>query len=115
MSAILERVKTVSYDQVLKERFNKDPQEAIDYLNAMLEAPKEPELFLLALGRVARAFGMTELANQTGLGRESMYKSLSEEGNPTLKTLLLLLDAMGLQMAVVRKTDEEIAENIDAQ
>ncbi|MFY9225511.1 MAG: addiction module antidote protein [Blastocatellia bacterium] len=111
MSAILERVKTISYDEVLKERFKKDPQEVVDYLSAMLESPKEPELFLLALGRVARAFGMTELANTTGLGRESLYKTLSVEGNPTLKTLLSLLDAMDLQLAVVRKnTEAEIQE-----
>jgi probable addiction module antidote protein len=106
MSTTIERVKTISYDEVLKERFKKDPQEAIDYLSAMLESPKEPELFLLALGRVAKTFGMTEIANTTGLGRESLYKTLSTEGNPTLKTLLLLVDAMDLQLAVVRKTPE---------
>lgn len=105
MSTTMERVKTISYDEVLKERFNKDPQEAVDYLNAMLEAPEEPELFLLGLRRVANAFGMTELANKTGLGRESLYKTLSQDGNPTLKTLLSLLDAMGLQMAVVKKPE----------
>jgi probable addiction module antidote protein len=49
---------------------------------------------------------MTQLSNTTGLGRESLYKTLSEEGNPTIKTLLLLLDAMGLQLAVVRKTEQ---------
>jgi probable addiction module antidote protein len=106
MSGTSERVKTVSYDQVLKERFNKDPQEALDYLNGMLEAPEEPELFLIAIERIAKAFGMTELANQAGFGRDNIYKTLSEQGHPTLKNLLLLLDAMGLQMAVVRKIEQ---------
>lgn len=107
MSAILERTKTVSYDQILKERFSKDPDQVIEHLNAMLGAPKEPELFLLGLRQVATALGMSKLSNTTGLGRESLYKTLSEEGNPTLKTLLLLLDAMGLQLAVIPKADEE--------
>lgn len=106
MSAILERTKTVSYDQILKERFSKDPEQILEHLNAMLGAPKEPELFLLGLRQVATALGMTQLSNTTGLGRESLYKTLSEEGNPTIKTLLLLLDAMGLQLAVVRKEEQ---------
>lgn len=111
MSAILERTKTVSYDQILKERFSKDPDQVIEHLNAMLGAPKEPELFLLGLRQVATALGMSQLSNTTGLGRESLYKTLSEEGNPTLKTLLSLLDAMDLQLAVVRKnTEAEIQE-----
>ncbi len=116
MSGTSERVKTVSYDQVLKERFNKDPQEALDYLNGMLEAPEEPELFLIAIERVAKAFGMTELANQAGFGRGNVYKTLSEQGHPTLKNLLLLLDAMGLQMTVVRKTEEtEIETEVEQE
>lgn len=106
MSAILERTKTISYDQVLKERFKKDPEEILEHLNAMLGAPKEPELFLLGLRQVATALGMTQLSNTTGLGRESLYKTLSEEGNPTIKTLLLLLDAMNLQLSVIRKPEE---------
>lgn len=110
MSAILERTKTVSYEQVLKERFSKDPEQIVEHLNAMLEAPKEPELFLLGLRQVATALGMTEIAQTTGLGRESLYKTLSAEGNPTLKTLLLLLNAMDLQLAVVRKTEEPVHE-----
>ena len=106
MSAILERTKTISYDQILKERFSRDPKQILEHLNAMLGAPKEPELFLLGLRQVATALGMTQISNTTGLGRESLYKTLSEEGNPTIKTLLLLLDAMGLQLAVIRKTEE---------
>jgi probable addiction module antidote protein len=106
MSAILERTKTVSYDQILKERFKKDPDQILEHLNAMLGAPKEPELFLLGLRQVATALGMTQLSTTRGLGRESLYKTLSEEGNPTIKTLLLLLDAMGLQLSVIRKQEE---------
>lgn len=107
MSTTLNRVKTVSYQQVLQERFSRDPQEVVEYLNAMLGAPKEPELFLLGLRQVANAIGISPLATTTGLGRESLYKTLSQDGNPTLKTLLLLLDAMGLQLAVTRKLADD--------
>ena len=104
MSTTLSRVKSVPYDQVLKDRFIKNPQEAIDYLNSMLEAPLEPELFLSGLRLVANVFGMTQLAHKTGLGRESLYKTLSDNGNPKLSTLLILLDALGLQLSVEKKS-----------
>ncbi|SDZ64571.1 addiction module antidote protein [Pseudomonas sp. NFIX28] len=51
-----------------------------------------------ALGVVARAKGMTELAHETGLSREQLYRSFSEKGNPTLKTLLAVMRALGLDM-----------------
>lgn len=53
-----------------------------------------------ALGVVARAKGMTELAAKTGLSREQLYRSLSAEGNPTLKTTLSIMKAMGLSLTV---------------
>ena len=51
-----------------------------------------------ALGVVARAKGMTELARETGLGREQLYKSFSERGNPTLKSMLLVMRALGVDL-----------------
>jgi len=51
-----------------------------------------------AMGVVARAKGMTELAKETGLSREQLYRSFSEEGNPTLKTMLTVMKALGLDM-----------------
>ena len=51
-----------------------------------------------ALGVVARAKGMTELARQTGLSREQLYRSFSERGNPTLKTLLAVTRALGIDL-----------------
>ncbi len=53
-----------------------------------------------ALGVVARAKGMTELAKQTGLSREQLCRSFSEHGNPTLKTLLTVMKALGVDLAV---------------
>ncbi len=51
-----------------------------------------------ALGIVARAKGMTEIAKQTGLSREQLYRSFSERGNPTLKTTLAVMKALGIDM-----------------
>ena len=51
-----------------------------------------------ALGIVARAKGMAQIAAQTGLSREQLYRSFSEEGNPTLKTTLAVMKAMGIQL-----------------
>jgi probable addiction module antidote protein len=51
-----------------------------------------------ALGVVARAKGMTQIANQTGLSREQLYRSFSENGNPTLKTTLAVMKALGIEL-----------------
>ncbi len=51
-----------------------------------------------ALGVVARARGMSELARETGLSREQLYRSFSEQGNPTLKTMLAVMQALGVDM-----------------
>lgn len=51
-----------------------------------------------ALGVVARAKGMTDIANQTGLSREQLYRSFSENGNPTLKTTLAVMKALGIKL-----------------
>lgn len=55
-----------------------------------------------ALGHVARSKGMTEIARRTGLGRQALYTALSENGNPTLETLLAVLSALGLRLTVTR-------------
>ena len=51
-----------------------------------------------ALGTIARAKGMTQLANETGLGRESLYKALSGEGNPSFATILKVMTALGIKL-----------------
>jgi probable addiction module antidote protein len=53
-----------------------------------------------AFGVVARSKGMSEIARETGLSREQLYRSFSEKGNPTLKTMLAVLAALGLEMTV---------------
>ncbi len=92
---------SVSYDVGLHEDLC-DPVEAAAYLNASLEDGSQ-EVFLMALRDVAKARGLTRLARETDLNRENMYRILSEEGNPQLSSLKVLLDSLGLRLAVEPK------------
>lgn len=67
------------------------------YLEAAFEEG-DASLVAAALGDIARAKGMTQIARQTGLGRESLYKALSPEGNPELSTILKVVSALGLKL-----------------
>ena len=91
--------KTKAYHPDLIESL-RDAGEAEEYLNAALEEG-DPELFLLALRNVAEAQGgVAQLAEKAKLNRESLYKILSERGNPELKSLDALLHALGFRLAV---------------
>lgn len=59
-----------------------------------------PALLADALGDVARAKGITQIARKTGLGHESLYKALSLEGNPEFGTILKVVEALGLKLHV---------------
>ena len=71
----------------------------IAYLDAALE-DGDPSLIVAVLGDIARAKGMTQIARDTGLGRESLYKALSPTGNPEFATILKVVRALGLQFHV---------------
>jgi len=70
-----------------------------DYMNIILEE-NDPVLLAATLGDIARAKGMTELARDTGLSRESLYKSLSGERIPSADTLLKVIRALGMKLTV---------------
>jgi probable addiction module antidote protein len=81
-----------------------DPAEHLDteqdmaaYLEAALEEG-DPALVAAALGDIARAKGMTQVARESGLGRESLYKALSPGGNPEFATIMKVVAALGLQL-----------------
>ncbi|MGV8842682.1 MAG: addiction module antidote protein [Pseudomonas sp.] len=77
-----------------------DDEETIRaYLSAALEDPN-PDAFLLALGNVAKARGMTQLAEAAGVGRQSLYKALVPGAHPRYDTVLKLISALGLKLAV---------------
>lgn len=91
--------KSTAYQPNLIESL-RDAGEAEEYLNAALEED-DPELFLLALRNVAEAQGgVGRLAEKAKLNRESLYKMLSERGNPELRSLDALLHALGFRLAV---------------
>ena len=89
---------SVNYEEGLKKALA-DPQEAVAYLNAALDDGSQ-DVFLLALRDVAEAKGITELARETTLNRENMYRILSARGNPQLSSLKALLNSLGLKLAV---------------
>ena len=101
----VNQVKTINHKDWLESRFKANHGEALEHLNAMLGAPDEPELFLRSLGDVAKAWGVAQISEVSGLNRENLYDMLSEKGNPRFSSLLKVLDAMGLRM-VVEKKDE---------
>jgi probable addiction module antidote protein len=73
------------------------PEAIAAYLEAAFE-DGDPALISAAIGDVARARGMTELARETGLSRESLYRALSEEGNPSFGTVLKILQTFGIRL-----------------
>jgi probable addiction module antidote protein len=90
------KTKTLPYDVAQQLR---TPEEMAEYLDAWLsEAPDDVAGIARALGDIARAKGMTMVARETGLSRESLYKALSEEGNPSLATVLKVAKALGLRL-----------------
>jgi len=72
------------------------------YLEAAMEG-NDPKHIASALGDVARSKGMSEVARKSGLGRQALYTALSENGNPTLETLMAVLDALDLELSVQPK------------
>jgi probable addiction module antidote protein len=62
-----------------------------------------------ALGVVARAKGMTQIANETGLSREQLYRSFSQTGNPTLKTTIAVMKALGVALTAAPASDPKIS------
>ncbi len=89
---------TKSFHELLENNL-KTPEDMANYVSIALEDGDESD-FLAALGDVAKLTGFKKLAEDTGLGRESMYKALSKNGNPTLETLMLILSALHLKLGV---------------
>jgi probable addiction module antidote protein len=84
-----------------------DNEEAIaEYLTAALETG-DASFIADALGVVARAKGMTRIAEEAGLGRESLYKSLREGANPELATVLRVIRALGLRLTAAPAAHEQ--------
>jgi probable addiction module antidote protein len=75
------------------------PEDMAMYLEACFEEAGDDAAFIAkALGHIARAKGMSQLARDTQMGRESLYKALSGDGNPSFATILKVMRALGLQL-----------------
>lgn len=90
------KVKTSAYDVAEHLR---TPEEMAAYLDAWLdEAPEDISGIARALGDIARAKGMSQVAKDAGLSRESLYRALSEDGNPSFATVVKVARALGLRL-----------------
>lgn len=88
------KIATTRWDTAATLR---DDDDIAAYLDAVL-AENDPALLAHALGTVARAKGMGEIARRAGVGRESLYKSLSRDGNPSFATVQKVLRALGVKL-----------------
>jgi probable addiction module antidote protein len=93
-----KKTKTIPWDSAEHLKTEKD---MALYLEAMIEeSGGDPAAIAVALGNIARAKGMTEIARKTGLARENLYKALSPEGNPEFATVLKVAKALGLKLHI---------------
>ncbi|HKN08560.1 MAG TPA: addiction module antidote protein [Pseudomonadota bacterium] len=90
------KIKTIPWDSAAHLQTDQD---IAHYLEAVFE-DGDPALMVAALGDVARAKGMSQIAKNAGLGRESLYKALSSDGNPEFATVLKVMRALGLKLRV---------------
>jgi probable addiction module antidote protein len=96
----MTRKASVSHDEAMVRRLRKDPEFAAEYLKAALEDEDEPRVLLIALRHLAQAQGIARVAKAAGIERESLYRALSERGNPRLSTLFAVAKAVGLRLTV---------------
>lgn len=94
MSKAKSQSKLVPFDAA---KYLTDDEAVAEYMNAVLES-EDAELLLLALGDVARARGMAQVAKAAGLGRESLYKALTPGAKPRFDTVLKVARALGVRL-----------------
>lgn len=104
--------RTKDYHSWLVVRLT-NPRTAANYLNAAMN--DSTEMFLTALRNVAEARTMAKVAQEAGINRESLYRALSEEGNPRLSTLSSVLNVLGLRIFVGVEAEEAATSPISGQ
>lgn len=93
----MSNVKTKPFDPA---EYLDDSESIAAYMSEALES-EDPAFIADALGVVARARGMSEVAHEAGVSRESLYRALSTDGNPEFATVLRVVRALGLQLSVI--------------
>ena len=102
------QTKTAPYDVA---EFLETPEEMAAYLEACIQESEGDSAFIAkALGDIARAKGMTQIARETGLSRKSLYKALSGDRSPSFDTILKVISALGLKLSASAKEVAEVAE-----
>lgn len=92
------KTQTTAYDVT---KYLRTPEDMAAHLDAWLtDVPDDPAGIARALGDIARAKGMTQVAKDAGLSRESLYRALSPEGNPSFATVLKVARALGVRLRV---------------
>ena len=95
-------MKDRPHDEAMAEMFKQDPAYALEFLNSTLEDGEQGEL-LIALRQMTKAFGgVQSVADKANLNPTQIYRTLSETGNPELRSLSAILKAMGLRLSVER-------------
>ncbi len=98
----------VEYRKLIIKDLRKDPQEAAAYLSACLE-DDDRRVFLIALRDVIDAYGgMTKISRLAKLHRVSLYKMLSEKGNPGVDSLMAILGAIGFRLQIAKKQKQKV-------
>lgn len=98
-----ERKGAIPYDDAMAKMYRDNPKLAADVLNACIEEG-DHDVLLMTLRQFAKAFGgVSSIAEKAGLNEITLYRTLSRRGNPTLKTLIGITDAMGFRLAFVPK------------
>jgi probable addiction module antidote protein len=104
----LKHTASVSHNEATLAELRADRDFAVEYLKSALEELDNPDhraVGLLALRDIAEAYGgLATVAQEAGVTREALYRALSPSGNPTLKTLLAVLHAVGMRLSVVPAT-----------
>jgi probable addiction module antidote protein len=92
---------SISHDAAIVEELRKNPKFAAEYLKAALEDQDEPGVLLIAMRHIAEARGgIARVAKAAGIQRESLYRALSNRGNPRLSTLVAVARAVGLKLTL---------------
>jgi probable addiction module antidote protein len=98
VSALRSSKKSVRFEDHLNDEL-KDSGFAAEYINAAIEE-NDSEFLIYALNDVAKACGMSQLSEESGVNRQAIYKMLSENGNPSYKNIVKILEALGLELQV---------------
>jgi probable addiction module antidote protein len=100
MKRLVKKQKRITYKPFDAAVYLDNDAVIAEYLSAAAEDPN-PDVFVAALGDVAKARGMAQIAKDSGLGRESLYKTLSAGAHPRFETINSVLHALGVKFAVV--------------